>query len=70
MFSVFCPENFSDFKGDGYMFKVQKKCSDNKYMVYSIRNDKTGFPHFLIYTENQWKYVSAKHYIPVEEEDI
>lgn len=32
-----------------------------KFTVYDIRCDKNGYPHFLIYVDGQWKYVSAKH---------
>lgn len=51
------------------MFSVVRKQS--KYVetipitVYDIKNDKNGYPHFLIYENNEWKYVSAKHFIPV-----
>lgn len=33
--------------------------------IYDIRPDKNGYPHFLIYSDNQWMYVSAKHFLPV-----
>lgn len=32
--------------------------------VYNVRDDKNGFPHFLIYENVEWKYVSAKHFVP------
>ncbi len=32
--------------------------------VFNIRNDKNGYPQFLIYYQGQWKYVSAKYCIP------
>lgn len=32
--------------------------------VYNVRDDKNGFPHFLIYENGEWKYVSAKHFVP------
>jgi hypothetical protein len=35
------------------------------YKVYDIKR-KNGFPYFLIYTNNQWIYKSAKHFIPEE----
>ena len=31
--------------------------------VYSVRDDKNGYPHFLIYENDQWKYVSAKRFM-------
>lgn len=30
--------------------------------VYAVRDDKNGYPHFLIYENGEWKYVSAKHF--------
>lgn len=43
-------------------------CRANKfYKIWSIRNDKTGFPHFLIYDKNQWKWQSAKYFRPIQE---
>lgn len=32
--------------------------------VYNVRDDKNGYPHFLIYENREWKYVSAKRFIP------
>lgn len=29
-----------------------------------MRNDNCGYPHFLIYENGEWKYVSAKHFVP------
>lgn len=44
-------------------------CRNGKsYKIWSIRNDKKGFPHFLIYDNNQWKWQSAKHFKPIEED--
>lgn len=41
-------------------------CRNGKcYKIYSIRNDKTGFPHFLIYDAGAWKWQSAKHFKPI-----
>lgn len=45
--------------------KVKHKVMGTVYEVYNIRDDKKGYPHFLIYTDNQWLYVSAKSYIPI-----
>lgn len=47
-----------------YLFKVVDKETDLVVFVHGVRDDKTGFPHFLIYEDNQWKYKSAKHFIP------
>lgn len=32
--------------------------------VYNVRDDKNGYPHFLIYENGEWKYVSAKYFVP------
>lgn len=39
--------------------------SGRTFQVYSVRNDSHGYPHFLIYVDGQWKWVSAKHCKPV-----
>ena len=31
--------------------------------VYAVRNDKNGYPQFLIYKNGQWMYKSAKHFV-------
>lgn len=50
--------------------KVKHKVTGNVYTVYNIRYDNaTGYPQFLIYMNNQWIMMSAKHYIPVEEDN-
>ena len=46
------------------MFQVEHKVSKSIHNVYDIVYDKTGYAHFLIYENNQWIRVSAKHYIP------
>lgn len=33
--------------------------------VYHIKQNRNGYPMFLIYDKNQWRYVSAKHFKPV-----
>lgn len=30
--------------------------------VYAVRDDKNGYPHFLICENGEWKYRSAKYY--------
>lgn len=49
------------------MIKVVNKNDQKEYEVFHIRNDKTGYPHFLIYINKQWKYISAKHCVPTYE---
>lgn len=41
----------------------------NVYTVYNVRDDKRGYPYFLIYVAKEWRYISAKNFIPVNEED-
>lgn len=47
------------------LLKVRSKKDSIVVPVYAIRDDKKGYPHFLIYTDGQWKYESAKHFEPV-----
>lgn len=44
------------------LFMVSKKSDGQIVNVYAVRNDKNGYPHFLIYEDNEWKYVKAKHF--------
>ena len=30
--------------------------------VCNVRDDKRGYPHFLVYIDNQWRYISAKYF--------
>ena len=46
------------------MFKVKHKISNSIHEVYDIQYDNHGYPHFLIYENNAWVRVSAKHYKP------
>lgn len=53
------------------MFKVKNingSLPNKIYTVYHIRDNHNGYPHFLIYFNNQWLYVSAKYFKPIEEE--
>ena len=49
------------------MFEVYNKMTLTKYKVYSTRDDKNGYPHFLIRNNNQWLWKSAKDFITQEE---
>lgn len=47
------------------VFQVVKKEDHSAIRkVYDVRNDNCGYPHFLIYENGEWKYVSAKHFVP------
>lgn len=46
------------------------KNNDKQCTVYDITYDKKGYPHFLIYKDNQWVRMSAKHFRPYNEEDL
>lgn len=43
------------------------KFSQSSYEVFYIRINKNGYPIFLIYERNQWIWVKAKYFKPVEE---
>lgn len=47
---------------------VENKISNMMYKVFDISYDKKGYPHFLIYKDNQWIRISAKHFRPIEVE--
>lgn len=51
------------------LFEVYKKKKNDSGLiesreVFAVRDDKDGYPHFLIYEDNEWKYVKAKHFVP------
>lgn len=48
-------------------FKVIDVDTDDEVLIFDIRNDSNGYPQFLIYINGEWKYRSAKYYIPIEE---
>lgn len=35
--------------------------------VYNVRDDKNGYPHFLIYENGEWKYVKANRFAAQQE---
>ena len=49
---------------------VINKKTDEKCQVYDIVYDKTGYPQFLIYKDEKWLRLSAKHFRPLSEEDV
>jgi protein-disulfide isomerase-like protein with CxxC motif len=44
--------------------QVVHKETGKLFTVYNVR-DKNGFPFFLIFDNNEWKYVSAKYFTPM-----
>lgn len=49
------------------MFIVFDKETKLDVAVYDVRTDATGYPLFLVRKNNEWKYISAKHYITSED---
>lgn len=49
------------------MFKAVYKIDSKEYEIYHVQMNNTGYPHFLIYRNGQWKYISAKHFVPTYE---
>lgn len=51
-------------------FGVINKYNNKVYDIFDVTYDKAGYPHFLIYKDNQWARVSAKHFRPLEDKDL
>lgn len=49
------------------LFKSAPGFADIPVIVYNVRDDNNGFPQFLVYIDNQWRYISAKYFKPMEE---
>jgi hypothetical protein len=49
---------------------VVNKDNNEIYEVYDITYDKSGYPHFLVYKDNQWLRMSAKHFRPMGIESL
>lgn len=45
---------------------VENKDSGMIYEVFDVTYDDAGYPRFLIYRDNQWIRISAKHFRPLE----
>ena len=50
--------------------QVINKDTNKMYEVYDIAYNQSGYPHFLIYKDNQWLRVSDKYFRPVTVYDI
>lgn len=48
------------------LFKVIEKGTKRVVFVFDVRNDASGYPQFLVYKDREWKYRSAKNYVPFE----
>lgn len=50
------------------LFYVKRRNQDKTFSslvaVYNIRDDKSGYPHFLVHHDGRWDYVSAKYFVP------
>lgn len=46
--------------------KIGFDTTENKVKVFAVKNNKDGFATFLIYNKGQWRYVSAKHFEPID----
>ena len=38
---------------------------ERRVEVFAVRNDKNGYPQFLVYEDRQWVWRSAKNYAPL-----
>ena len=59
----------SKARGKALMIVKHKK-TGKIFEVYEIKNDRCGYPNFLIYKDSQWKWMSAKHFKPCEKVDV
>ena len=50
------------------IFNVMNKNNGIVYEVYDIAYDKSGYPHFLIYKDDQWLRMSAKYFVPIDDD--
>lgn len=49
---------------------VINKNNGKDYRVFDITYDKAGYPHFLIYKDEQWVRMSAKYFRPYDYSDV
>lgn len=50
--------------------KLFHKKDAKEYEIYDITYDQTGFPQFLVFKNNQWLRMSAKHFTPNYEKTL
>jgi hypothetical protein len=53
--------------GEIYLYYDGEEFEKDVYRIYAIRNDKCGYPKFLIRADKAWYWRSAKHFIPTDE---
>ena len=58
-------KHYLETEGKALMIVKHKK-TGKIFEVYEIKNDRCGYPNFLIYKDSQWKWMSAKHFKPCE----
>jgi len=44
------------------MFKLFYDETQQWVTVFAVRDDGNGYPLFLVKINNQWRYISAKHF--------
>ena len=48
--------------------KAKYKPTGKIYEIFNVRDDRNGYSQFLIRKDNEWVYISAKHFVAIEEE--
>lgn len=48
------------------MFQVQTKANKELVDVYDVKRDNNGYPHFLVYKDGKWAYLTAKLFEPFD----
>jgi len=46
------------------LYDKRKPSFEGPVTIYSVRNDRNGYPHFLVFEKGEWRWVSAKHFEP------
>lgn len=47
------------------LFEVIGKYTNRTFHVFDVRIYENGYPKFLVFINNEWKYVSAKVFVPL-----
>ena len=53
------------------IFQVVNKYTNKIKTVFAVKNDRYGYPSFLIYDEvhNSWNWIKAKYFKPLTEDE-